>query len=336
MPISVDNAVEELMRDLPGPDEVSMAAVRDRAGRVLRPPGALARLDEAAAWLAAWQRTDHPRVADPALLLFAADHGVVDRGVTPYSSDVTAAVMKAAEAGVATSSVMAEAVGATVRVVDVGVGLPTGDISRQPAMSEVRFLDAFDSGRQALAGLRTDLLILGEMGIGNTTSAAAVATALFGPPAARWTGRGTGIDDEMLARKIEVVDASVRRLGGSPAPLETLRQLGGCELAAIAGAVAEARHRSIPVVLDGFVVGAAVAPLHQLRPDALDHCVAGHRSPEPGHGPLLLRLGLEPLLELDLRLGEGTGGLAAVPLLKLAAACVTDVATLDEWGIEPP
>lgn len=336
MPISVDDAIEQAIGDLPGPDEASIVAVRDRARRVLRPPGALARLDRAAAWLAGWQRTEHPRVEEPALVLFAADHGVVERGVTPYPSDVTAAVVKAVEAGVATSSVMAETVGATVRVFDVGVGLPTGDISLQPAMSEVQFLDAFDRGRQAVAGLRTDLLILGEMGIGNTTSAAAVACALFGPPAAGWTGRGTGIDDEMLVRKIEIVETSVRRVGVSAPPLETLRQLGGCELTAIAGALTEARHRSIPVVLDGFVVGAAAAPLHQARPDSLQHCVAGHRSPERGHGRLLSRLGLEPLLELDMRLGEGTGALAAVPLLRLAAACVTDVATLDEWGIERP
>lgn len=335
MRISVDEAVVRDMGDLPGPDLASAAAVRERARRVLRPPGALARLDETAAWLAGWQRTDHPRVETPALVLFAADHGVAERGVTPYPSDVTAAVVKAVGAGVATSSVMAEAVGAAVHVVDVGVGLPTRDISIQPAMSEVQFLDAFDGGRQAVASLRADLLVLGEMGIGNTTSAAAVACALFGPPAEAWTGRGTGIGDRMLARKVEVVAASVRRLGASAAPLETLRQLGGCELAAIAGAVTEARRRSIPVVLDGFVVGAAVAPLHRVRADALRHCLAGHLSPEPGHGPLLSRLGLEPLLQLEMRLGEGTGALAAVPLLRLAAACVTDVATLDEWGVEP-
>ena len=336
MPISVDAAIERAMRDLPGPAESCMDAVRDRARRVLRPPGALARLDEAAAWLAGWQRTDHPLVEEPALVLFAGDHGVVERGVTPYGSDVTASVVKAVEAGVATSSVMAEEVGAALHVFDVGVGLPTGDISSLPAMSEEQFLDAFEGGRQAVAGVRTDLLLLGEMGIGNTTSAAAVACALFGAPAATWTGRGSGIDDEMLKRKVDLVETSVRRVGPSAPPLEKLRQLGGSELVAIAGAVTEARHRSIPVVLDGFVVGSSVAPLHFVRGDALHHCVAGHRSPEPGHGPLLSRLGLEPLLELELRLGEGSGALAAVPLLRLAAACVTDVATLEEWGVERP
>ena len=336
MQISVDAAIERAIRDLPGPDEGSMEAVRDRARRVLRPPGALGRLDEAAAWLAGWQRTDHPRVEEPALVMFAGDHGVVERGVTPYGSDVTASVVKAVEAGVATSSVMAEEVGAALHVFDVGVGLPTGDISIVPAMSEERFLDAFEGGRQAVSTLRTDLVVLGEMGIGNTTSAAAVACALFGGPAAKWTGRGSGIDDEMLTRKIHTVEASVRRVRASAPPLERLRQLGGLELVAIAGAAIEARYRSIPVVLDGFVVGSAVAPLHIVRPDALDHCVAGHRSSEPGHGPLLSRLGLQPFLELDMRLGEGSGALAAVPLLRLAAACVTDVATLDEWGVERP
>lgn len=321
---------------MPEPDERAAGSVRGRAARILRPRGALARLDEAAAWLAAWQRTDRPAVTAPALVLFAADHGVVARGVTPYPSEVTAAVVKAVESGAATAPVMAQIVGAPVRVVDVGVGIPTGDISREAAMSDERFLDAFEAGRRAVRDLETDLLVLGEMGIGNTTPAAAVCMALFGPPAAAWTGRGSGIDDEMLARKIAVVEASVRRLTANAGPLEVLRQVGGPEMAALSGAVTEARRRSIPVVLDGFVVGAAVAPLHVLRPDVLDHCVAGHRSPESGHGRLLQRLGLEPLLDLGMRLGEGSGALAAVPLLRLAAACVTEVATFDEWGVEPP
>lgn len=336
MPSAVDSAVAEALAGMPEPDEGAAESVRARASRILRPPGALARLDEAAAWLAAWQRTDRPTVTAPALVLFAADHGVVARGVTPYPSEVTAAVVKAVESGAATAPVMAGIVGATVRMVDVGVGVPTGDISREPAMSDERFLDAFEAGRRAARGLETDLLILGEMGIGNTTAAAAVSTALFGPPAALWTGRGTGIDDEMLARKIAVVEAAVGRLVATPEPIEVLRQVGGLEMAALAGAVTEARLRSIPAVLDGFVVGAAVAPVHVLRPGALDHCVAGHRSPEAGHGRLLDRLGLEPLLDLDMRLGEGSGALAAVPLLRLAAACVTDVATFDEWGVERP
>lgn len=335
MPISVDRAIESVLGDPVAPDEASASAVRDRARRVLRPQGALARLDEAAAWLAAWQRTEHPRVLEPALLLFAGDHGVVDRGVTSYPPDVTALVAKAVEVGVATSSVMARQIGASVRVVDVGVGLPTGDISRYPAMSEVRFLDAFESGRQEVAGLRTDLLVLGEMGIGNTTAAAAVCTALFRTPASEWTGRGSGIDDRTLALKIGVVEGAAQRVGHGSGPMEVLRQLGGCELAALAGALVEARTRSIPVVLDGFVVGAAAAALHALNDRSLQNCLAGHVSAEPGHPRLLKRLGLRPLLDLEMRLGEGTGALAAVPLLRLASASVTEVATLKEWGVQP-
>lgn len=335
MPISVDRAIERVIGEPVGPDEASSAAVRERARRVLRPQGALARLDEAAAWLAGWQRTDRPRILEPALLLFAGDHGVVDRGVTSYPPDVTALVAKAVEAGVATSSVMARHIGAAVHVVDVGVGLPTGDISTYPAMSQVKFLDAFDSGRQAVAGLETDLLILGEMGIGNTTAAAAVCTALFGPPASDWTGRGSGIDDDMLARKVRVVETAARRVRSGAGPMEVLRQVGGSELAALAGAVVGARARSIPVVLDGFVVGAAAAAVHVLDARSLEHCIAGHVSAETGHARLLRRVGLRALLDLEMRLGEGTGAMAAVPLLRLAAACVTDVATLKEWGVQP-
>jgi nicotinate-nucleotide--dimethylbenzimidazole phosphoribosyltransferase len=172
------------------------------------------------------------------------------------------------------------------------------------------------------------------MGIGNTTPAAAVCAALYGGGAEVWAGRGTGVDDATLERKVKVVDAALRRIAHVREPLEILREVGGSELAAIAGAVLEARLRSVPVVLDGFVVCAAAAVVESARPGALDHCWAGHRSAEAGHRLLLDRLGKRPLLELDLRLGEGTGALAAVPLVKLAAACVTDVATFDEWGVD--
>jgi nicotinate-nucleotide--dimethylbenzimidazole phosphoribosyltransferase len=182
--------------------------------------------------------------------------------------------------------------------------------------------------------LETDLLVLGEMGIANTTPAAAICAALFGGPAEEWTGLGTGIDEATYARKVEVVEAARRRVGDDADPIEVLRQLGGAELVAIAGAAVEARLRSIPVILDGFVVTAAVAPLEVARPGALDHCLAGHCSGESGHRLLLDKLGKAPLLDLGLRLGEGSGALAAVPLVRLAAACVTEVATFEEWGLE--
>jgi nicotinate-nucleotide--dimethylbenzimidazole phosphoribosyltransferase len=229
---------------------------------------------------------------------------------------------------------MARSIGAEIRVVDTGVGRPTGDITVEPALTEERFDECFDAGRDAVAATPCDLLVVGEMGIANTTPAAAVAAALYGGPAEVWTGRGTGIDDATWARKVATVEEARLRLSPGAGPIEILRQCGGSELAAIAGAVVEARVRSIPVVLDGFVVTAAAAPLDVASPGALDHCLAGHRSPEPGHSLLLEKLAKEPLLDLEMRLGEASGALAAVPLVRLAAAAVVDVATFEEWGLQ--
>jgi nicotinate-nucleotide--dimethylbenzimidazole phosphoribosyltransferase len=316
------------------PDLDAAAAVRDRAARVLRPAGALARLDEVAAWLAGWQRTTRPRVDRPAALVFVADHGVAVDGVSAYPSSITAEMLRALEAGAATAAVMAREVGATLTVVDVGVGRPTANLRVEPALTPARFEEFLEAGRAAVRALDgADLLVVGEMGIANTTAAAAVSAALFGGPAEEWTGRGTGVDDAALAHKVEVVETARRRVPDTATPMEILRHLGGAELVAIAGAVLEARTRSLPVVLDGFVTTAAVAPLELARPGTLDHCLAGHCSGEPGHRLLLDKLAKPPLLDLGLRLGEASGALAAVALVRLAAACVTDVATFDEWGV---
>lgn len=329
----VDEQILPLLSDLPAPDERSMAAVRDRAARVLRPSGALSRLDEVAAWLAGWQRTTRPRVEAPAAAVFVADHGVAVERVSAYPAEVTAEMLRALRAGVATASVMARTIGASLSVVDVGVGRPSGNLLHEPALTEDRFRECFEAGRGAVAGIEADLLVLGEMGIGNTTPASAVCAALFGGPAEEWTGRGTGIDDAAFARKVGVVEAARGRVGEDTRPLEILRQVGGPDLVSLVGATVEARLRSIPLVLDGFVVTAACAALEAARPGALDHCLAGHCSGEPGHRLLLDKLGKAPLLDLGLRLGEGSGALAAVPLVKLAAACVTDVVTFEEWEL---
>jgi len=342
----LDRQVAHLLAGAPGPDTAAAAAVADRARRVLRPAGALARLDELAAWLAAWQGTRHPAVRRPAAVVFAADHGVAAGGVSAYPAEVTAAMLKALREGVATASVLARQVGATLDVVDVGVGEPTGDLAREDALDPARFRACVQAGRDAVAGLQADLLVLGEMGIGNTTAAAAVTAILLGRPAEAATGRGTGVDDTGLARKLAAVEAARRRVGGSgglmssppvdrgtPA-MEVLRRAGGAELAALAGAALEARLRRLPLVLDGFVVTAAVGPLELVCPGALANAIAGHRSAEPGHTAWLDRLGLSPLLDLGMRLGEGSGALAAVPLVRLAAAAATEVATFDDWGLE--
>ena len=319
--------------DLPEPDEAARMAVAQRASEVLRPQGALARLDAVAIWLAGWQRTSRPHVESPAAVVFVADHGVTAEQVSAYPSSVTGEMLRALREGKATATVRARQLGAQLVVVDVGVGRPTRNLRHEPALSQEQFRECFAAGRRAVAELDTDLLVLGEMGIGNTTAAAAVCATLYGGRATDWTGRGTGIDDDTLRRKRAVVAAARRRVGTVTDPLEMLRQLGGSELVALAGATIEARARSIPVILDGFVVGAAVAPLSVARPGVLDHCLAGHVSAEPGHRRLLGLLRMEPLLDLDMRLGEASGGLAALALVRLAAACVSDVATFSEWGI---
>jgi nicotinate-nucleotide--dimethylbenzimidazole phosphoribosyltransferase len=330
---SIDDLILRTLETAPAADEESRRLIGERAANVLRPAGALSRLDGVAAWLASWQRTTKPAVARPAVLVFVADHGVTTEGVSAYPAEVTVAMLRALQEGVATAAAMSRSVGADLRVVDVGVGDPTGNISVEPAMSDARFQACVEAGRAAVAALDCDLLIFGEMGIGNTTPAAAVAAALFGGPAEEWTGRGTGVDDETWARKVAAVEAARARISAEASPLEILRQVGGAELAAIAGAMVEARARSIPVLLDGFVVTAAVAPLAVLHAGALDNCIAGHRSPEPGHSMLLDKLGLEPLLDLGMRLGEASGALAALPLVRLAATVVVDVATFEEWGL---
>jgi nicotinate-nucleotide--dimethylbenzimidazole phosphoribosyltransferase len=327
--------LHDLLNNLPDADSAASDAVIARAAQNLRPSGAFGRLDEVAGWLAGWQRTTQPSVNRPHALIFASDHGVAADGVSAYPAEVTQAMLAAVQQGKATITALGAAIGVTVEVIDVGVGVPTENFRHTAAMSPERFDDAVRAGQQAVAALDTDLLVLGELGIGNTTTAAAVAACLLGGDAAGWVGRGTGVDDEGLARKTATVADAQARIADVTDPIEILRQVGGAEFAAMAGAIIEARRRSIPVVLDGFVATAAVIPLHTAVPGALDHCIAGHRSPEPGHLRLLELLGKRPLIELNLRLGEGSGAMVSVPLIKMAAAAVVNVATFGEWFGEP-
>ncbi len=342
----------------PPVDVESRHAVAERVADILRPAGALARLDEVAVWLAGWQRTITPSVERPAAIIFAGDHGVAS--LSAYPPEVTGAMVEAFEKHQASISAMATVAGASVTVVDVGVGAPTADIRIGPAMDQDRFERSLDRGRQAVASLAdgdgVDLLVVGEMGIGNTTAAAAVICALLDCPADRIVGRGTGVDDEGLAAKVAAVSQAVDRFdralsdpaesraggrslrahiapttGDATTALEALRHLGGTELAAMAGALVEARCRSLPVLLDGFVVGASAMVVHHLHPEASRHLWAGHRSAEHGHQAVLDHLELRPLLDLDLRLGEASGAMAAVPLVRMACALVTDVPTFAEW-----
>jgi nicotinate-nucleotide--dimethylbenzimidazole phosphoribosyltransferase len=321
----------EALANLPEGDHRASQAVRDRAADILRPAGALARLDEVAAWVAEWQGTSTPAVRKPAALIFAADHGVAAAGVSKYPIDVTAAMLAAYRAGKSTISAFAAIAGATVSAIDVGVGRPTGDIRVESALTHERFDEACAAGRQAVEQIDADLLVLGEMGIGNTTAAAAVVAALNGGDVTPWVGRGTGVDDDGLARKRDAVRMAVERTTGIGDPLELLREVGGAELVAIAAAIVAARLRRLPVLIDGYVVTASALPLQATAPGALDHCQFGHCSAEPGHRRLLEQLGKQPLLDLEMRLGEGSGAMAAVPLVAMACAGITEVPTFGEW-----
>jgi nicotinate-nucleotide--dimethylbenzimidazole phosphoribosyltransferase len=320
------------LADLPAPDGAAAAAVHARAADILRPSGALRWLDEIAEWIAGWQHDPRPKVERPTGLIFAADHGIAAATkVSAYPTGVTEAMLAAYRQGRSTINAFARHAGAHVTAIDVGVGRPTNDIRYDAALTHERFEEVVAIAVAAVEELDTDLLVLGEMGIGNTTPSAAVAAALAGGETAAWVGRGTGVDDEGLANKRAAVQEAVRRIAGVTDPIEVLREVGGAELVAVAAACLAARMRSIPVLLDGYVVTAAVLPLFVVNDRALDHCAIGHCSAEPGHRKLLERLGKRPLLDLDMRLGEGSGAMAAVPLVAMACAGITEVPTFEEW-----
>jgi nicotinate-nucleotide--dimethylbenzimidazole phosphoribosyltransferase len=320
-------------RNLPQGNERAARAVRERQRTLTKPPGSLGRLEELAEWLARWQERAMPRLDSVAILVFAGNHGVVARGVSPYPPDVTGQMVANFAAGGAAINQLARVAGATLHVVPLALHAPTQDFVTGAAMAEDEFVAAVDSGFEAVSA-GTDLLALGEMGIGNTTSAAALAAALFGGGGEQWAGRGTGVDDAGLARKRAVVDAGLARHAESLAdPLRAAMALGGRELAAILGAVLAARLNRVPVLLDGFISTAAAAPLARLAKDGLAHVLVAHRSAEAAHGALLTALGQRALLDLGLRLGEGSGAALAIPILRGAAACHNGMATFAEAGV---
>jgi nicotinate-nucleotide--dimethylbenzimidazole phosphoribosyltransferase len=322
-----------LLASLPGPDAASVAAARARDALLTKPPGALGRLEELVEWLAAWQGRAEPRIERPLVAVFAGNHGVVAQGVSAFPPEVTAQMVANFTSGGAAINQICQTQGIGLKVFELALEKPTRDFTREPAMDEREAAATFAYGFEALAD-GVDLFAPGEMGIGNTTSAAAIYAALYGGPAARWTGRGTGVDDAGLARKNAAIDAALALHGAAlNDPLEVLRRLGGREIAAMAGAIIAARMNHAPVVLDGYVACAAAAVLHALDPRAIDHCVAGHVSAEGAHRAALERLGKRPLLDLDMRLGEGSGAALAIGLIRTALACHRDMATFDSAGV---
>jgi nicotinate-nucleotide--dimethylbenzimidazole phosphoribosyltransferase len=323
----------ELLRNLPPPDEAAAGAVARRQARLTKPAGSLGQLEEAVGWLARWQRREMPRLDQVDVLIFAGNHGVTAQGVSPFPPEVTAQMVANFQTGGAAINQIANAVGATLSVVPVALDQPTADFTVEPAMTPAEFRAALTAGFEAVVP-GTDLLCLGEMGIGNTTAAAAMAAALFGGEGRDWAGRGTGLDAAGVAHKAAVVDRALAlHADATRDPWEVARCLGGRETAAILGAVLAARRHSIPVLLDGFVCSAAAAPAAKLLADGLDHALIGHVSAEAGHRRLVRELGRASLLDLDMRLGEGSGAALAVNILRAAVACHRGMATFAEAGV---
>lgn len=325
--------VRALVQLMPTPDEAAIAAVRARDAVLTKPAGALGRLEDIAAFIAGWQRRTSPAITRPLVAIFAANHGVVRQGVSPFPQAVTRQMLENFAAGGAAINQICASFDIGLKVFDLALDLPTGDITVEPAMDEKACAATIAFGMEAIAG-GTDLLCIGEMGIGNTTIAAAIYHALYGGKAADWVGRGTGVDDLGLARKIAAVETAVAlHRPHLSDPLEVLRRLGGREIAAMAGAILAARLQNIPVIIDGYVASAAAAVLHALEPATIDHCLAGHVSAEGAHGEVLHRLRLKPLLDLGMRLGEGSGAALAVSIVKAAVACHTGMATFAQAGV---
>ncbi|MGE0151818.1 MAG: nicotinate-nucleotide--dimethylbenzimidazole phosphoribosyltransferase [Reyranellaceae bacterium] len=332
-PSATFDEIRRLLRNLPGPDLEAGTKALQRQQVLTKPAGSLGRLEEIAQFLATWQGRHPPRCERPRVAVFAGNHGVAALGVSAYPAAVTAQMVQNFIAGGAAVNQLTAQIDGDLRVYEMDLAHPTADFTQGPAMDEARCARAMAYGMMAVEqGI--DVLCLGEMGIGNSTAAAALCLALFGGAAGDWVGPGTGVAGAALERKRAVVAAGVaanQALLGDP--LQVLRALGGEELAAIAGAILAARLARTPVLLDGFACCAAAAIVQALDPRGLDHCLAGHLSAEPAHARLLEILRLQPLLRLDMRLGEGSGAALAVNVLKAAVACHTGMATFGEAGV---
>jgi nicotinate-nucleotide--dimethylbenzimidazole phosphoribosyltransferase len=346
------SALDDLIARIPALDQVSQQEARDRQAQLTKPAGALGVLEDTSVQLAGIQRMCPPQPLErPVVAVFAGDHGVHAQGVTPWPQEVTVSMVANIRGGGAAVSVLARQAGADVLVVDMGVAADlepgpgllerkirkgTSDLATGPAMSRdeaVRGLLAGAAVAEQLLDFGYDCLLTGDMGIANTTPSAALVAALTGADPTVVTGRGTGVDDATLARKVEVVAAALAARPVTADPVETLASLGGFEHAGLAGFVLGAAARRAPVILDGVIAGSSALVAAALAPDSIGYCFAGHRSVEPGHAVALARLGLRPLVDLDLRLGEGTGAVLSFPLVEASGAVLREMATFDSAGV---
>jgi nicotinate-nucleotide--dimethylbenzimidazole phosphoribosyltransferase len=345
--------LEDIVDGIRPLDEAAMAAAREWQARLTKPAGSLGALEELSVRLAGLAGACPPPVPEPAAVaVFVGDHGVHAQGVTPWPQEVTAQMVANFLTGGAVVNALATQVGATVTVIDVGVAAPlepapglviakvragTRDLSVEAALTRKETLAAIEAGADvadALIDRGCGILATGDMGIANTTPAAALIAAFTGADPAAVTGRGTGIDDAMLAHKTDVVRAALQRHRPDPAdPVGVLSTLGGCEHAALAGFILAAAARHTPVLVDGVISLSAALAAVAIAPDAIGAVVAGHRSAEPGASVALTHLGLRPLVDLGMRLGEGTGALLAVPIVAGAVRVLHTVATFDSAGV---
>ena len=326
--------IAELMESLPQKDGTARAMAAARQNQLTKPPGSLGRLEQVALWMAEWQKTTTPQIENGKCLVFAGNHGVVKQGISPFPQEVTQQMVWNFEAGGAAINQLCETAGLELSVTALDLGRPTIDFTTAPAMDPDEVIHAMNAGAAAV-GETCDYLIVGEMGIGNTTAAAAICMARFGGDAGGWVGPGTGLDQAGVTHKAMIVQAALDQHGdGMTDCVSLLAAYGGRELAAIAGAVLEARLRSIPVMLDGFISSSSAATLTAgNRLGVLDHCMISHLSSEPGHIRLASALRMQPLMDLRMRLGEASGAAVATLLVRAALATHNGMATFAEAGV---
>jgi len=347
-----DPRLSDLLGSIAPIDATAVADARERQSQLTKPAGSLGVLEAVSVRLSGIQGTCPPRpMTRPVVAVFAGDHGVHAQGVTPWPQEVTVAMVANIRAGGAAVNVLARQAGAEVYVVDMGVAADlepgedlldhkvrkgTSDLATGPAMTRDEAVQGLLAGAAVadrLVDAGHDCLLTGDMGIANTTPSAALVAAFTGAAPGRVTGRGTGVDDPTLSRKVEIVSAALLDRPAGADPVGTLASLGGFEHAGLAGFVLGAAARRTPVILDGVIAGAAALVAQALAPSAIDYSFAGHRSVEPGHAVALERLDLRPVVDLDLRLGEGTGAVLAFPIVESAGAVLREMATFDSAGV---
>lgn len=325
--------IRALIKKMPQADLENASLAKAHEAQLTKPPGALGQLESISEWMTTWQADYPPRAERIVVAVFAGNHGVVAQNVAAYPQAVTAQMVANFQSGGAAVNQICKTLDLGLKVFELALEQPTGDITQEAALSEKDCAATFAYGMEAIAG-GCDLLCIGEMGIGNTTIAAALAYGLFGGAPEDWVGPGTGVDVEGVKRKADAIRRAVElHKAHLSDPLEVLRRLGGRELSAMAGAILAARMERVPVLIDGYVATAAAAVLYKLDPHALDHCMAAHCSAEPAHRKLLQKIGKTPVLDLGMRLGEGSGAALAAGIVKAAVNCHNNMATFASAGV---